>query len=57
MSLGFSRRGQRRGPRSEKRRCSLCRMREELPGKLVVGPGVYICSACVARTVKALDHS
>jgi hypothetical protein len=32
-------------------------MREERPGKLVAGPGVYIYSACVARAAKALDRS
>ena len=29
-------------------RCSFCGMRENQTGRLIAGPGVYICSECVA---------
>ena len=29
-------------------RCSFCGMRESQAGRLIAGPGVYICSECVA---------
>jgi ATP-dependent protease Clp ATPase subunit len=37
--------------------CSFCGKHQDHVAKLIAGPGVYICSACVARAAKALERT
>jgi ATP-dependent protease Clp ATPase subunit len=38
-------------------RCSFCRRPHGQVDKLVSGPGVYICDACVAAAQRAIDST
>ncbi len=46
---------QRRGP-SDQLRCSFCRRSEDRVGRLIAGPGVYICDECVELCNEILDQ-
>jgi hypothetical protein len=41
---------------NERLLCSLCGKSRREVKKLIVGPGVYICEACVALSVQILDE-
>ena len=43
------------GPRAGSYRCSFCAKPAEQAKKLIAGPGVYICDACVAGCVELLE--
>ena len=43
--------------RLRKLRCSFCRKDESEVAKLVAGPRVYICDACVAIATKIIEDS
>ena len=46
---------ERRRDPSDQRRCSFCRRGESRVGKLVAGPGVYICDECVELCNEILE--
>ncbi len=47
--------GRREAP-SDRRRCSFCWKSEDQVGKLVAGPGVYICDECVELCNEILEE-
>ncbi len=47
--------GRREDP-PDQRRCSFCRRDEGQVGKLIAGPGVYICDECVEFCNEILDQ-
>jgi hypothetical protein len=42
---------------SRQLRCSFCRKSEDQVSKLVAGPNVYICDACVKIATDIMEHS
>ena len=44
------------GDTSDRRRCSFCRRSESRVGRLIAGPGVYICDECVELCNEILEE-
>jgi ATP-dependent Clp protease ATP-binding subunit ClpX len=47
---------ERRRDPSEGRRCSFCARSESRVGKLIAGPGVYICDECIELCNEILEQ-